>query len=484
MAQDGLKSPIQLDWFNVTYRSVFSTASVVFACLLAGAGYWYYATQFAPEKAASSTIGQADQLFQQARTHGSIPKLRETVERAGMALESARRSYDAANYDDAEFEALHSLDLSRKVIEEADGKKSDTRLVRFYRIEGDVRYKKAGEFSWENAGPRVVLDVGDQVKTSRSGSAQLIYFDGTVTTIAPGSLLEIRDLYEHPVTKVRRVQEKLKVGVIQASTQKRNVEGSVHIVATEKSSAQSEEQGEFRVSYDERKKTSKFDVFKGRINVVSKGVVESIEAGERISAASDGQLGIKEALPGVPRLRSPKDQRVFLAEDPTKQRITLQWEVTPGAARYRLIISDKPLYTDPLYDAERAGTSAVLDAVPPGGYYWKVAAISAQSAAGPASETRSFRVSAQKIQDRNDTEPPQLDITEFVPIGTMVIVNGRTEPGATLWADNEKIDVYDDGRFYAVIRLRREGLNELEFLAQDNAGNESRVMRSAYVELY
>jgi hypothetical protein len=312
----------------------------------------------------------------------------------------------------------------------------------------------------------------------------LIYFDGTVTTIEPGSLLEIRDLYEHPITKVRRVQERLKVGVIQASTQKRNVEGSVHIVATEKSSAQSEDQGEFRVSYDERKATAKFDVFKGRINVASKGVVESVGAGERISAASDGRLGTKEALPGVPILRSPKDQRVFVAEDPDKQQITLQWEATPGATRYRLIISDKPLYTDPLYDAERAGTTAVLDAVPPGGYYWKVAAISAQAAVGPSSETRSFRVSSQKIQDRDDTEPPHLDITEFVPIGTMVIVNGKTEPGVTLWADNEKIDVYDDGRFYAVIKLRREGLNELEFLAQDNAGNESRMMRSAYVELY
>ena len=35
--------------------------------------------------------------------------------------------------------------------------------MRFYRIEGDVRYKKAGEFSWESAGPRVAMGIGDQV---------------------------------------------------------------------------------------------------------------------------------------------------------------------------------------------------------------------------------------------------------------------------------------------------------------------------------
>ena len=54
----------------------------------------------------------------------------------------------------------------------------------------------------------MALEIGDQVKTSSSASAQLIHFDGTLTTVQPGSLLEIRDLYEDPVTKVRRVREK------------------------------------------------------------------------------------------------------------------------------------------------------------------------------------------------------------------------------------------------------------------------------------
>ena len=100
------------------------------------------------------------------------------------------------------------------------------------------------------------------------------------------------------------------------------------------------------------------------------------------------------------------------------------------------------------------------------------------------SDVRAFRVSSEKIRDRTDNVPPELQITEFVTIGMMVIVNGRSEPGATLWIDNEKIDVFDDGRFYAVVRLRREGLNDLLFRAQDTAGNETRIERSAYVEVY
>ena len=91
--------------------------------------------------------------------------------------------------------------------------------MQFAKIEGNVRVKQAGGFSWKDANTRMSLKVGDQVKTSSTGSAEVIYFDGTVTRIAPGSLLEIRDLYEDPVTKVRRIREKLTWGEVRASTQ-------------------------------------------------------------------------------------------------------------------------------------------------------------------------------------------------------------------------------------------------------------------------
>ena len=64
------------------------------------------------------------------------------------------------------------------------------------------------------------------------------------------------------------------------------------------------------------------------------------------------------------------------------------------------------------------------------------------------------------------------------------LVECTSEPGATLWVDNEKIDVHDDGRFYAVVRLRQEGVNDLNLRAQDTAGNESRIKRQAHVEMF
>ena len=58
------------------------------------------------------------------------------------------------------------------------------------------------------------------------------------------------------------------------------------------------------------------------------------------------------------------------------------------------------------------------------------------------------------------------------------------QPGATRWVDDQKIDLFENGSFNAVIRLRTEGVNDVRIVAQDTAGNETVVTRSAFVEIY
>jgi len=108
--------------------------------------------------------------------------------------------------------------------------------------------------------------------------------------------------------------------------------------------------------------------------------------------------------------------------------------------------------------------------------------VSANGVLGPYSETRHFQVTTQQLRDKRDTTPPILEITDRVQTGPMLILNGRTEPGALLWVDNEKLDVYDDGTFYAVVRLRKEGVNEIQLVSQDAAGNTTKLTDRAYVD--
>ncbi len=476
------KSGFQIEWFNVTYRSVI-LAVVVLGGALAAGYVWFGSYAAGPRNAAAEALARATTALARTEALRGDERLEQIRANARAALDEGRTEFDRGRYDDARIAAIRSENLSQKAVDLAGGTESRS-LVRFYRLEGDVRVKRAGEFAWESATNKMVLDVGDQVKTSSSASAQLIYFDGTLTTIEPGSLLEIRDLYEDPVTKVRRVREKLNWGEVLASTQKRNVEGSFHEVVTDKATAQSRDEGAFRVAYDKQQGTSAFDVFQGKIEVSTPKRKEHVVAGERVRTGDSGKLSAKELLPGVPRLISPSDQKVFAHENPGSIKVNLSWERIAGASRYDLEISDRPLFAELLYDAERRDSSALIDGVAPGDYYWRVAAISRAGVRGPFSDPRRFRVSSQKIRDREDTIPPALEITGFVAVGPMLIINGHTEPGASLWVENERVDVSEDGSFYSVLRLKKEGVSQIRLVAQDNAGNERVLTRPAFVESY
>jgi hypothetical protein len=477
----GPKTGIVLDWFTVSYRSVFLAVVVVLAGV--GVGWWLWWGPGA-SRDADAAIASADAKYAEASRLPREEMLDETRASARSALEEARDARSASRWEDAVIAANQSENLSIQVIKLARGDQSGGQTVKLYKIEGDVKVKRAGQFAWEPANRGMVVRVGDQVKTSSSSTVQLLYFDGTVTTVQKGSLLEIRQLSEDPTTKVRKVSEKLSWGEILASTQKKNVEGSFHEIATEKVAARSEEDGELRVRYDQEEGTAAFDVFQGRLVVTGSESSENLAAGERVRAGADGTLSSKELLPGVPRLIAPTDQRVFVYDDPAKETTSLTWEKVPGTVKYHLQIADRLLFSNPLYDDFRTDAAVVIDAIPAGTYFWKVSSVSQAGAEGPYSEVRSFRVTSQRIRDAGDQTPPKLEIQEPVQTGPMLIINGKTEPGALLWIDGEKVDVYDDGSFYAVVRLRKEGVNEVVFEAQDAAGNKARVTKRALVESY
>ena len=478
-------SRFQVEWFNVTYRSVFSLVAILVLALAGGVGYWYYFYIYQPKAAAGEALWRAESRFREASgLERADDRLTEVVASARVALDEARTGFGSMRFDEARAAAIRSENLSLQAIGMVKGRGADSERVRFYRIEGDVRVKKVGQFSWDAANHKMDLHEGDQIKTSSSGSAQVIFFDGTITTIRPGSLYLIREVSENPETKVRRVREELSFGELNASTQDQNVEGSYHEVAAGEVEARSEDAAEFRIRAEEGRKGAAFDVFQGQIEVASSSRRENVVAGERIRAGADGKLNDKEVLPGVPLLVSPRDQRVFVLDAQSPESIALSWDPIPGAAGYHLMISDRALFTEPLYDDRREGTQAVIGEVAEGSYHWRVAAIGSNGIEGPFSAPRRFRVSGQKILDRTDKQPPQLEISEFVSFGPMVVVNGRTEPGATLWVEGEKVDVFESGQFSTVVRLRREGVNEVRFVAQDPAGNETELVKTTYVELY
>lgn len=482
MPQSNQRPQVQLDWANISYRSIMR--GVVYLVLLVGLGGLVYylnaARRATPEEMALQEISRAERMYRQAQTTADA-SLQRVVASAGKLLDSARLSYDRKDYAEARAAAQQSQSFSQKILE---GTASESFTAKIYKYEGDVKIKRARQFVWDNVTSNIALRVGDQIKTASNGSAQIIYFDGTITTIKPGSLLEIRELSEDPSTRVRKVREQLNFGGVSAAMPGANVAGSYHEVSTESASARATGRTRFEIAYDAETRRTRTEVQSGTTEVRAAGRTMTVQPLERIEVAQDRMVS-RQRVPPSPALIEPTDQRVFPVENPAAAVTTLRWSKVDAAARYRLQIGRTSLFGELLLDkSDIRSTSVQIPRLQSGSYYWRVSCIDGGHVESAFSETRKFKIGGVEERRTDDTVPPPLEIVDFLPSGHLVIINGRTEPGATLIVDGQPVDVYDDGSFNAVIRIKRDGMSSVDIVAQDPAGNTTRMSRTVFVDTF
>jgi hypothetical protein len=473
---------IILDWFNVSYRALFTSLLLLIVAGGAGSYYGYLKIFYegSPKAEARQAIDEAEESLEKAGPVAYQDATTELKQTAQRLLSESRRQYDATNFMDARKAAVESKLNADKAIAISRGESA--REVQFYRVEGDVKVKRVRELIWVEADQGMSLSTGDQIKTSSRASAQIIYFNGTITTVKPGSLLEIKDLYDNPATRVQQVRERLREGRITASTREQGAEGSFHEVSTQNTVATSADRSDFEVAYDKDRESTQVEVFAGRATL-SAGSASPVDVttAQRATVDRAANLSPVEALPPSPVLLSPVDQKIFLLREDAPPAVELMWEPVETAVGYRLQISNQPLFSQPIADLNPLkSTAATLPDVREGGYYWRVAALFGNSE-GPFSSARKFKVVSGRVTQAGDTTPPAVQIENFLVFASQVIVRGRTEPGALLSVDGQRVDVYDDGSFTTVVPLKHEGVNRVLFVAQDMAGNENRVERSATV---
>jgi hypothetical protein len=480
----GRKNPqVLLDWTTISYRSI--TRSIVLVVLMAAMGGLFFylkaSLRGTPEDLALLDIGRAERLYgeAQAATSGD-PGRAALAQKAGTLLTAARVSFDRKAFPEARAAAQQSQAFAEKVLA---GQGSETFAARVFKYEGDVKVKRAREFVWDSLSGNAALKVGDQIKTASSGSAQVIYFDGTITTIKPGSLVEIRELYEDPSTKVRKVQEKVNWGGVSSSTSEANVAGSVHEVATESTTTRAFSRAQFDVLYSAESRRTRTEVHSGTTEVQAAGATHTLKPLDRMDVTAE-KVVTRTVLPAAPSLLDPADSRVFLAATGAPE-VSLRWSATGGEGRYRLQLSRTSLFSGLVVDKGAIRSNSVrIPGLQEGTYYWRVSAEDTAGVESGFSEIRRFKVSGASDRARDDRTPPVLQVSEFLPSGHLVIINGKTEPGTMLTVEGQSIDVDDDGTFTAVVRMKHEGKNDLEIVAQDTSGNETRMHKSVFVEAF
>ena len=477
---------IHLDWFNVSYRTlVFGgvviavIAAVVILYLLGFLG------GEDPRSEALRAINEADGLLKQFANSPEAAEFEEIYQRAEGRLGDAREAFQQTNFSDALLAAVESQQASRRLQALSEGADSVPQ-VQFYKIEGKVQVKKARQLVWKGADKSLPLDVGDQIKTDSSGSAQIIYFNGTITTIKPGSILEIQELYDDPLTRVQKVRETLRTGELVSRTQEASAEGSFHEVSTQNAIVQAIGPTEFETRFDELNRKTVVGVYRGAATVQSGGKQRELGSREQLSVDSGGQLGATMKLPPTPLLLEPMDQKIFHVDtdEDTAEGIGLLWEAVELPGAYHLQVSSSSLFGEVLLDRDGLSSEQViLPPTQPGSYYWRAAFQTRAGVESAFSETRKFKVIAGRVMNVDDTLPPELVIDDFLVFSSQVIVRGHTEAGAIVEANGKKVDVGDDGSFTSIIQLRREGRNTIRFVAQDANGNQNTVTRVAYVKV-
>jgi hypothetical protein len=326
--------------------------------------------------------------------------------------------------------------------------------ARFNTIEGKVEVRLGGTLEWKNADRNITLTKTDMVRTGSGGSAEIRLADGTLFHLRAESLMTINESTENPASRVRQGGVTIQSGEANFTTAPRGVTGGATTISTPTVTATAGDDAAGRFTVSEGGNTG-IDVYRGQVGGETKAgqkIVLASNEGVRIDAT--GTAGAKIALPGIPTLLAPPHQAEIAYVDPARSTTLLAWKAVPGAVAYHILLDFNVTFARPVYDRKdwKVGSSMELRGLEVGTYYWKVAAIDKDGVAGSFSDFSRFVVTKPQANASQIPEP-ELVIETVEARGNILQVKGKTEPGASLTVNGQRIDVAGNGAFNEYITL-------------------------------
>ena len=462
------------DWYKVSVDTLRGWGMFILVVLLA-AGCWFgfrVWERHAIQREAAHTIDQARVLFQRVRSEPSLASFRTEYEAAWDGIERARALYGEARYEASLARAIGSREMLLSLLDASRHGRGKGE-AQFLAVQGGVEFRRGERSAWEPARGRVMLKPGDYVKTGRNGSAEIMFADGTLYTVRPDTLFL--------VSARRSGGNGSKAVELQYGWINLNTAQSPSRVKTPRAEAVVGRQSEAVVAYDGASGRSQFSAFRGEMRVAADGEERRVAALQTLAQA-EGKLAEVRALPAAPTLLAPAENADV--DFDREKRLRLAWAEVDGSERYALQISRNRLFVDNVIDvANRRKAEATLGVRGEGSFVWRVAAINAENQLGPWSDPGRFRVASFGTGGGNDDRrPPELEVQDVQSYGSIFIVNGKTEPGASVWINEESVTVEADGAFTKTIQLAQSGWAFLEIKAADAAGNEATRRNRVFVE--
>jgi len=402
---------------------------------------------------------------------------------AERELKSAETALMNASFKEAQTRAETTTRIAEQAMSRAGESGITSRPARFLRIEGEVRVRPAKALAWQRAAMSSPLFPGDLIRTFTSSGAEILYEDGRVTTMNSDSVLQIVSISESQ--EAMHVKEFIEAGSVRVVSAPSVAPGSTHTLEAEAVEVRAKARdADLRVSVAEAGEGVAVEVYNGEVTLGAGENGPLMEAGTRTLVTADGKIVKSTPMLPSPDLYSPAEAHLFWLKESGEGVIPIAWSSVPGAETYEVEVGRHSLLASPevRLDANPT-TTARLQGLSAGWWFWRVLALDAQGNPGSPSITGSFRIErGRPTPPTNRSGGPALVVTRVMQAGHVFIVVGKTEPGARVTLEGgPPVIPEDDGRFTAPVQIEASGRHVLRVRATDVYGKESVVEQEVYL---
>ncbi|HJT17665.1 MAG TPA: hypothetical protein VJ853_09765 [Thermoanaerobaculia bacterium] len=466
-----------IDWYLISIDRLKQIGLIILLVALGLAGYWFFTNQKRnPRSSAEAAITDAREALNALASSKDFSNHRTDFDRAQKKLDEATSLLTSGKYTNAQEAAVESQTISRTAM---SGEGIADFDAQFTTIEGDVQFQKSATSDWKRADVGKPLFNGDWVKTGDNASAELFFSNGTLYTVGQNALLEIYAQATPGSTKKDNAVQ-MQVGSVEVATTDNS-----STVRTPGTQVTVDSESTSQVAVDRAKATSVV-AEKGSAAVTSTagGSPVKLNSGQKVSASREGSLSPVKNLLMPPALLSPADNQVYPVSD--ESRVDFAWDAVPTANQYVLQVSRSRLFSTLEINSKRSKTTASAKVTAEGAFYWRVAAIGPDGDPGPFSTFRRFRVTGATSEAgaaNRESPPPVLNMQKPYSIGgPFYMIEGTTDPGSTVFINDEEVDVESNGHFKKLVSFNKVGRNSVVVKAVNAAGKQTIVSETVLVE--
>lgn len=332
---------------------------------------------------------------------------------------------------------------------------------------GNVEGQRPQDLGWRGLQLQSILIEEEKVRTLSDSTAQITFRDASRLRLNANSNAVIQRLRYDPLKRSEEAKVSLIEGDFYALLASPSTRTSFNVEIPRVNA--SIDSGNFWVRHDDSgAKFTNYD--EGAVEVSALGKTVSLGKNEGTVVQPGAAPRDKLAVLPAPELSAPADDFTVFNRAPQ-----LSWHAVSGAVGYWMEIgSDQGFARMVLSRFGLDQPQFTAEALPPGEYFWRVAALDNFGLPGARSEVWRFIVAI-------DNDPPYLTIRspdrEAILRNPSVRIAGETEPGAKISVDGREVYVAADGSFETGVEARA-GRNTVVVVATDPAGNETRRERT------